>query len=410
MNETTMEPEGLDDPALLAEIEAEFAELTREIQRISAMPANVGPRKSELLEALRQSWRDRLISRGVDKPEWRQRLDETIGRAVDRLLEDGIVENADGSLGFALRGDTLQNEGGPLLRGLLDGLSNMLTEKFPPPDAAAAPSPGAPPPNPLQGLLGGLGQMLAGALKTAVSQVGTQGFGAAKIPTDAGNVQVVVTPAEQVKGTAKSGESVDVGAVDFHTEQDIKTSFEFDTRSKTDGAGAADASGSAAGAGAAGAGVAGNVFFQQLFANLGQVVRQAVTPQSGAQPSQPAGPPSPLGGLGQLFLGAIQKAFTPPPQAASNPQSQPVEGASQDTTADTVTASSPTQEAEPAGEVTPPPSEEPAQTDAVAEELRIKIPQSNAKGAPGDGTAPALNVDLAGLLRQILGNIKPPGT
>ena len=123
MNETTMEPEGLDDPALLAEIEAEFAELTREIQRISAMPKNAGPRKSELLEALRQSWRERLVSRGGDRPEWRKKLDETIGRAVDRLLEDGIVENADGSLGFALRGDTVQNEGGPLLRGLLDGLS-----------------------------------------------------------------------------------------------------------------------------------------------------------------------------------------------------------------------------------------------------------------------------------------------
>ncbi|HRE91623.1 MAG TPA: hypothetical protein PK095_21065, partial [Myxococcota bacterium] len=290
MTQTTTEPEGLDDPALLAEIEAEFAELTAEIQRISAMPASVGPRKSELLEALRASWRERLKLKTADRPEWRQRLDDTIGRAVDRLLEDGLVENADGSIGFALRGDTIQSEGGPLMRGLLEGLSNMLTEKFPPPGPDASKEA---PANPLQGLLGGLGQVLAGALKSAVSQVGAQS--SVQVPTGAGDMKIVVKPASSTDGAAQSGKAVDMGAVDFSGEQELKASFEVDTR-KTGGG--APSTGTEA-------------FFQQLFAGLGQAVRQAVTPQASPDgKSEAKAPPTPLSGLGQLFLGAIQKAFT----------------------------------------------------------------------------------------------------
>lgn len=450
MNGTTMEPEGLDDPALLAEIEAEFAELTAEIQRISAMPSQVGPRKSELLEALRASWRERLKAKTGDRPEWRQKLDETISRAVDRLLEDGIVENADGSLGFALRGDTIQSEGGPLLRGLLDGLSHMLTEKFPPPtppgaaqggSSAASAAQGAAPANPLQGLLGGLGQVLAGALKSAVAQVGAQVPGGlsklgdttveAKLPADGGELKVVVKPAEPASGPAVPGTAVDIGAVDFHGEQKVAASFEFDSRQHTktepEGQAATGPDGQAGPVGQAGssAGVGGpNAFFQQLFAGLGQVMRQALTPQPApppqpAEPTPPAAPapdgapqaqgvasaqsapapaqpaPSPFGGLGQLFFDAIQKAFTPP--AAGTSPTPPPQGSEQ---AAPETGAEPTQAAETTAETT---------AEATSNEaMSVRIPQVNAENKPEGEPAPALNVDLAGLLRQVLGSIKPP--
>lgn len=443
MNGTTMEPEGLDDPALLAEIEAEFAELTAEIQRISAMPSHVGPRKSELLEALRASWRERLKAKTGDRPEWRQKLDETISRAVDRLLEDGIVENADGSLGFALRGDTIQSEGGPLLRGLLDGLSHMLTEKFPPPappsaaqggSAAGSAAQAGAPANPLQGLLGGLGQVLAGALKSAVAQVGAQVPGGlsklgdttveAKLPTDGGELKVVVKPAEPASGPAVPGTAVDIGAVDFHGEQKVAASFEFDSRQHTkaepEGPAATGASPGAAAPGGAGP----NAFFQQLFAGLGQVMRQALTPQpapqpQAAEPTPPAAPgqdgapqaegatttpptqaapqpaPSPFGGLGQLFFDAIQKAFTPP--AAGTSPAPPPQGSEQ---VAPETGAEPTPPAEATAEAPP--------EAASNEAMNVRIPQVNAENKPEGEPAPALNVDLAGLLRQVLGSIKPP--
>jgi len=433
-----MEPEGLDDPALLAEIEAEFAELTAEIHRISAMPSNTGPRKSELLEALRASWRERLTARTGDRPEWRQKLDDTISKAVDRLLEDGIIENPDGSLGFALRGDSLKTEGGPLLRGLLDGFSNMLSERFPAPTTPASPEAVAA--NPLQSLLGGLGQMLAGALKSAVAQVGAQASGSttpgsvtAEHPTDGGNVKIVVKPAANQGGdqVVKPGETLDGGRVEFKGDHEVAASFEIDTRSPpgetpTDVKGSETASTGPANPASA----TPNVFFQQLFAGLGQAVRQAITPVAPPAPAQPTTPtadtpqpqadgaepadaatptgappasgatpppaPSPFAGLGQLFLNAIQKAFTPPDPNAAPPTHAPPAPAQQPT--DTTAAPA---EPEPSPEATPPSTDDTTPPESVPDvpPMKVKIPQVNAENppAPGDPT-PALNVDLAGLL------------
>ena len=456
MNDSPKEPEGLDDPALLAEIEAEFAELTAEIQRISAMPSGAAPRKSELLESLRASWRARLAARTGERPEWRKRLDDTIGQAVDRLLEDGIVENPDGSLAFALRGDTLKNEGGPLLRGLMDGLSNLLSERFPAPTPA---TPDEPPANPLQSLLGGLGHMLAGALKSVVAQVGTQPGApvSTELPTSGGSVKIVVTPPAQSKADelARSGETIDAGAVDFRGEHQVAASFEIDTRgSSTD---AAPTPGPINPAGAT-----SNVFFQQLFAGLGQAVRQALAPAqpSQAQPSQaqpssvpppastpdgapppdastpnPSPAPSPFAGLSQLFINAIQKAFTPPvpgstaPEATlaptlvpsevdpvgdpaaptvkfpqGNPDATPSAPPPAETTTPTPSLS-PTPDAS-LGAAVVPSAEDPI-GDAAA--FTVKIPQVNPENPPAkDQPIPSLNVDLAGLLRSILGNMKPP--
>ncbi len=437
MNETPMEPEGLDDPALLAEIEAEFAELTAEIQRISAMPSSAAPRKSQLLEGLRASWRERLAARTGDRPEWRKKLDDTIGEAVERLLEDGIVENADGSLAFALRGDTLKNEGGPLLRGLMDGLSNMLAERFPAPKPA---TPDEPPANPLQSLLGGLGHMLAGALKNVVAQVGTQPGGApggpvtTEVPTSGGNVKIVVKPPAESKGDelARSGEAIDVGAVDFQGEHQVSASFEVDTRGSNP-----DASTTGSTAPSNPVSATSNAFFQQLMAGLGQAVRQAIAPaqpapvnpppaqasppgvssdgpsatnppQAAAPPTPPpaAAPPSPFAGLSQLFVQAIQKAFTAP-APGSTPAAQTPAADAPAPTAETPGESPPTPVPESkATPADPSPEEDPIGDPAA---FTVKIPQVNAEHPTSkDQPIPSLNVDLAGLLRSILGNVKPP--
>src|SRR5690349_10319966 len=124
------DPLGLDDPALLAEIEAEFAEMTQEIQRISMMPRSAAPDKSRMIEALRDSWKKRAGAVG-DRPEWRKKLDDVIGKAVDRLLDDGLTENADGSIAFAFKGDTLTEAGGPVIRGLMESFAHILEERFP---------------------------------------------------------------------------------------------------------------------------------------------------------------------------------------------------------------------------------------------------------------------------------------
>jgi len=428
---TTGSDEGLDDPALLAEIEAEFAELTKEIERISAMPRTMAPQKSQLVEALRASWRERLEARG-DRPEWRQRLDRTIGHAVDRLLEEGIQENPDGSLAFALRGETLQQEGGPLMKGLVEGFAHMMMEKFPAPGTAKVEAPDAPPPTPMQQILGSLGHTLANALQNAVKQFGagvtpgssaTVGFGGGEMKVDV-----------QARPPEPTADGVGQKATfALEGEQDLSASFEIDTRKQREAARSADASaagasetspaqtgdggasstagdasGESSGAAAEPSGgapsPAANAFFQQLFAGLGQAVQQALAPASGS------------GGLGQLVTQAIAKAFSPP--AASTPPASPAAAAP--ATADAAATAS--ADAAPAStDVKPTPAtstDAPATTDtapgtapidAAPAEVAPEVPMLTATESNPKGESPAtMQIDLAGLLGQLLGSIKQP--
>jgi len=424
MNETTHDPQGVDDPALLAEIEAEFAELTREIERISAMPRSMAPEKGKLIEALRASWRTRLESAEVkDRPEWRQRLDVTLGNAVDKLIQDGIQENADGSLGFSLRSDTLQAEGGPVIRSLLDGFAHILEERFPTPDKAApqpAPNPDAPPPNPLQAFMGNIGQAFAGVLKSAIQNVGQNidqlsaaNAGGAKATLKAEGVDINVTTKPLVM-TEDGVTNADVGIA---TDQKIVTSIEFDSRVSTKTRAVPnDASPDAPKPSPASvaAGAATNAFFQQLMQGFGQAIKTAVSPQQapaaspaaaqpvtagstqdGVQPqpsdAQPSAAPTgaaqpdatqagaqanPLAGIGQILAQALQRAI--------GPNAAPV-----------VLQSVP----KPASEAS---DSAPATTDA---------PPPETATTPEAPKTPTLQIDFAGLLSQLLGNVKkPPGT
>jgi len=398
MNEITLDPQGVDDPALLAEIEAEFAELTREIERISAMPRSMAPEKGKLIEALRSSWRSRLDVAGVkDRPEWRQRLDTTIGHAVDRLLETGIQENSDGSLGFALRGDVLQAEGGPVIRGLLEGFANMLEERFPAPDKAPPPAPDAPPPNPLQALFGNLGQAFAGVLKTAIQNAGTAAAGAVvKVDQDG---QVTSAPPAQANPDATK---IDLGLSGEHK---LSTSFAFDSRGAPEPATDAAATPTQA-TPPSPAAVATNAFFQQLMQGFGQAIKTAVQPNpqppAAATPAPASAPPhatgatgatpppqaSPLAGLGQLLSQALQRAVGPGGAPIVMHAVQPTTPAPDGSAETTATPAGPSTSETTATASTEPPANSP------------EVPK-----------APTLQIDFAGLLSQLLsGGKKPPGT
>jgi len=414
------DPEGLNDPALLAEIEAEFAELTREIERISAMPRSMAPEKSKLLQALKASWKSRFEAHG-DRPEWRQRLDASIGHAVDRLLEEGLVENADGSLAFNLRGDILQSEGGPVLRGLVDGLVHVLEAKFPAaaPGKATTGAATSAPTEPIQALLGGLSQALAGALKGALQKVATSGAGS-------GGVDVKVAPAGAAQGApsgaaqgapsdAAQGAPSDAGPGAFTVSgtEAISASFEFDTRKQSAAGvaagpndGAPDApppQASAEGAtaqpppkAAAEAGAAANAFFQQLVQGFGQVVQQAVTkrPEAGDKTASGAAPPNPLGGLGALLSQVIQRAATSAPRPPAPPAAAPAEEQTAATEEQSAATAAPTQE-------------QTAATAAPTQEQTATPAGSQAAAPSEEPSGPVVKIDFAGLLAQILSNKKP---
>ncbi|MCA9517804.1 MAG: hypothetical protein KC635_22850, partial [Myxococcales bacterium] len=210
--------EGLDDPALLAEIEAEFAELRAEIDRISAAPGTTGPMKAQLLKAIRQQWRERAVLK--DRPQWRKKLDDVLGEALEKIMADGLVEGPGGQMQFQLQGSTLQDQGGPVMTALLDGFQGYLQERFPEnPPPGAKPAGGAAP-SPLQGLVGSLGHMLTKAVSEARKSMAEQAQKAAK------------------KKPTASAEATPDGKVELKLEdapgglQDVQveTSIGFDTR------------------------------------------------------------------------------------------------------------------------------------------------------------------------------------
>ncbi len=388
MNEhpSNPDPQGLEDPALLAEIEAEFADLTREIERISAMPSAMAPQKSKLIEALRASWREKIKTHG-DRPEWRQRLDDTVGRAVDRLLESGIQENPDGSLAFALRGDVLQAEGGPLMRGLLDGFVHILEEKFPPPDATKADPVAAA--NPMQALMGTLGQTLAGVLKNALQNVkAPDASGASTVKTEAGDLGMKITQSDiDTKGGSANTD------VAFAADKKLSATFELNTKvsSREGSEPKSTATATTTNPGA-------NAFFQQLLAGVGQALQQATKPgrppEAKAEPAPTDAPPEPVkpaakgpatvdvGNIGQTLLAALQRAMGPNAggvvKATEVPKPTPTEGEAKPAEPPTEAAAAPTEPAPEAADAPPKPA--------------------------------SLQIDFAGLLQQLLGGKKPPGT
>lgn len=274
---------GLDDPALLAEIEAEFAELAQEIARINAMPREAVPVKAKLLEELKRQWRERIAKRG-DKPEWRERLDQTLTTAIEALLEHGLQENPDGSLGFALRGDVVQTHGGKVMRALIEGFQNLLAERFPvvpPPAPAADPSAPDAPPAAAPNLL----QTLMGALASAVQKV--------KLPEP--ELATSVSPGVGTTTTTGTVEIGEAGAV----LQPMSASVTFSSKGAGDGAaGGPEAAAPAPDVGGAGAARptsnAGQALVQQLIQAFGQALKPMLTGAPVKVQAVPPAPPAPV--------------------------------------------------------------------------------------------------------------------
>lgn len=331
----------LEDPELLAEIEAEFAELTAELERINALPRSMAPKKAELVKSLREQWFAKQGAR-ADRPEWRKKMDDALGEAISKILEDGIQETGDGRLEFALRNDSVQTHGGPLMEALLVGFRQMLTEKLAKPPQAPAPGRPAAPPNPLQGLLFGLGQMLAQALDNTQKSVAERKAADAEVKQreEGGKIKVEVTPGKDATM------EVDV--------RDINASVAFDTRK-----------------GDAVPPILPEMF-QSVVANLGKILNEATRPRAkGPATAAPAEPPAPAATEAAASTGEAAPApapvEAPEPAAAAADAAQPPEGG------------------------------QPAAAPAAA----VAEPAASSQGVETATPTPTLKVDFAGLLGQL---------
>ena len=340
----------LEDPELLAEIEAEFAELTAELERINALPRSMAPKKAELVKSLREQWFAKQGAR-PDRPEWRKKMDDALGEAISKILEDGIQETGDGRLEFALRNDSVQTHGGPLMEALLVGFRQMLTEKLAKPPQAQAAAPGRPaaPPNPLQGLLFGLGQMLAQALDNTQKSVAERKAADAEVKQreEGGKIKVEVTPGKDATM------EVDV--------RDINASVAFDTRK-----------------GDAVPPILPEMF-QSVVANLGKILNEATRPRAKKPTTAAPAPPDAT----EAAASSGEAAPAPGPEATPEPVEapEPIEAPERAAAAAT-------------------PAPEDAQA-VAAPAAAVAEPAAPAQGVETAPPTPTLKVDFAGLLGQL---------
>ncbi|MFO0747242.1 MAG: hypothetical protein U1F43_16485 [Myxococcota bacterium] len=365
------EPQRLEDvdPAVLAEIEAEFASITQEIQRISAMPRSSAPKKAELLKQIRADWKAKSESRSPDRPEWRQRLDTAVDAAIDKLLVDSLVDMPDGQIGFQLRGDSMQTEAPPIIRALLDGLFANWQERL-------KPAPGQPP-NPFAPILTSLGAMLSQAF-SGIKVGGTPAAAEdAKGAThlDVGLEQPLEAhvkfssegPPVLTTGPLPEAPSADAAATDA---SDAAKADAPKSDAPNSDAPKSDAPNSDVPKSDAPKSDVGREFFAQLMGGLGQMLQRSLA----AKPSAPT---------------ASEPTPTPAPTTA--------------TTATTPTATAPSEPTPtPTDSATAPPTATPAAPDAAAPTIELKQPNA------GDGPPATVKIDLQGLLAQLLGNLKPP--
>ncbi len=201
------------DPALLAEIDAEFSDLEREIARISGLPNAAGSAKVALLEHLRAEWRKKAEEQpDANKPEWKRRIDSVVSDAVQAIVEDGLVEDGQGNLSFNLEGDSVTTHGKPVLDAFVQGLPHLLKDKFG--DGAQN--------NPIAQLLTGLAQ-------TVASKAAAAGSGTAKAPkpepaADAATATEVTASPEEEPAAPEASMASSQSAADPPAEPDNQSS------------------------------------------------------------------------------------------------------------------------------------------------------------------------------------------
>jgi hypothetical protein len=116
-------------------IDDEFAELQKEIERVSTIaPTAASSNVAGIINALtglKKHWDEKTATR-FDGPKWRRRVDEAIGAALAKLLQVGQSVDRQGNLGFQLGGDTLTNVAKPVVSAALDGLEQAFVDKWVP--------------------------------------------------------------------------------------------------------------------------------------------------------------------------------------------------------------------------------------------------------------------------------------
>jgi hypothetical protein len=124
-------------------IDDEFAELQKEIERVSALAPTVGASAGvmsliQALQGLKAHW-DQKLQQRFDGPKWRRKVDEAIGIALAKILQVGQSVDRQGNLGFHLGGDTLTKAAQPVVEAALGGLEQAFVDKW-------LPKPGEPQP------------------------------------------------------------------------------------------------------------------------------------------------------------------------------------------------------------------------------------------------------------------------
>jgi hypothetical protein len=118
-----------EDADLTAELDAEFADLNREIERISSLPQEWAKEQQvQQLTKLRDDWLVKAREH-KDRPQWQRKVEEALGSAFEKILRDGTQVGFDGKMSFRLNQDSLGTHGTPVLGTLLEGLSEVLAEK-----------------------------------------------------------------------------------------------------------------------------------------------------------------------------------------------------------------------------------------------------------------------------------------
>jgi len=121
------EIEDMDEARLAAELDAEFDEIRAEIDRINLQERVGGSAKKMLLQQYRKA-RKASRKESADRPPWRVRLDEAIETTIDKFVEDGLEERADGSIALVFKSELIGTHGIPLLTALLDAMREGLKD------------------------------------------------------------------------------------------------------------------------------------------------------------------------------------------------------------------------------------------------------------------------------------------
>ncbi len=113
-------------------IDDEFAELQKEIERVTTLPAQGSPNVDAIvaaLQAMKVEW-DKKVAQRFDRPVWLRRMDEAIALALSKILTAGQTMDRHGNLGFQLEGETVKKLATPVVDAALDGLERAFVDKW----------------------------------------------------------------------------------------------------------------------------------------------------------------------------------------------------------------------------------------------------------------------------------------